>query len=261
MLRAVALDVDGTVVRGDELLPGAAEGMAAVADAGLDRLFVTNNPTRKPAAYVEKLERAGLTASAEEIVTAATSTVAYLEAEYPGATVAVVGEDAVTERLRDGGVDAADVTAASEPAVGVVGIDRAFDYERLTAALRTLDGIPWIGTDPDAVIPAAEGDVPGSGAMVRAVAGVLERDPEAVLGKPSATTRRLVLDRLGVAPEECLVVGDRLDTDIAMGAAAGMKTALVETGVAGGRSGAEREPDYVLDSLAGLKSVLAAEGV
>jgi 4-nitrophenyl phosphatase len=117
--------------------------------------------------------------------------------------------------------------------------------------------VAFVGTDPDMVIPAAEGDIPGSGAVIHAIAGVAGRDPDIVLGKPSAPARELVLSTLGVDPRECLVVGDRLDTDIAFGVNAGMTTALVRTGVTDDAdlATADIEPDYVLDSLADLGAV------
>jgi 4-nitrophenyl phosphatase len=108
------------------------------------------------------------------------------------------------------------------------------------------------------VIPAAEGDLPGSGAIINAVAGVVGRDPDVMLGNPSKPARRIVRERLGLPPGDCLVVGDRLDTDIALGERAGMTTALVRTGVTDDRD-LERSgvrPDYVLDSLADVGSVL-----
>jgi 4-nitrophenyl phosphatase len=118
--------------------------------------------------------------------------------------------------------------------------------------------VPRIGTDPDRVIPAPERDIPGSGAIVNAVAGVAERDPDTVLGKPSEPARRLVLDRLGLPGEDCLVVGDRLDTDVEFGRRAGMTTVLVTTGITDRRR-VERshvEPDHVIDSLAELDGIV-----
>jgi 4-nitrophenyl phosphatase len=120
------------------------------------------------------------------------------------------------------------------------------------------DSVAFVGTDPDMVIPAADGDVPGSGAVINAIAGVAGRDPDIVLGKPSRPATDLVLSRIGLPAERCLVVGDRLDTDVAMGAAAGMTTALVRTGVTddAALAASEVDPDYVLDSLADLDGIL-----
>ncbi len=258
------LDVDGTVVRGEELLPGADTGLDTLDDRGIRRLFVSNNPTRTPSAYAEKLRRAGVDASPEEILTAGTSTVAYLDRNHENESVYLVGEGGLREQLETAGFDVVvagkDGRTESGTDVAVVSIDREFDYGTLTAAARTIRAgeLPIVGSDPDAVIPAAEGDVPGSGAMIAAVADTAERDPDAVLGKPHPITRELALDRLGCDPGDCLVVGDRLDTDIALGSDAGMTTVLVRSGVTDDAR-IERSaivPDYVVDSLADVASVL-----
>ncbi|WP_101297775.1 HAD-IIA family hydrolase [Halegenticoccus soli] len=259
--RGAVLDVDGTVVRSDEPIPGAAEGLAALSAAGIRRLFVSNNPTKPPAAYVDRLGRAGFSVTAEEVVTSGTVTTAYLRENHPDATVYLVGDPGLREQFLDAGV-----TVVGEPTdveavdVAVVSVDRRFDYERLTEALSVLsdDGVAFIGTDPDVTIPTADGLIPGSGAIIHAVSGVVGRTPDRVLGKPSATARRMVLDRLGVPPEECLVVGDRLDTDIALGERAGMTTVLVRTGVTDERASARSEiqPDHVLDSVAEIGRVI-----
>ena len=256
--RGVVLDVDGTVVRGDEPIPGAAEGLDRLAAEGLDRLFVSNNPTKRPPAYANRLRRAGFDAHPGEIVTAGTITTSYLAERHDDDAVFVVGEPALVEQLTDAGLTV--VTDETRADTVVVSIDRSFDYDRLCTALRacTDDDVTIVGTDPDMVIPAAEGDVPGSGAIINAVAGVVGRDPDVVLGKPSKPARRIVSDRLGLPARDCLVVGDRLDTDIALGERAGMTTVLVRTGVTDDRTLARSDvtPDHVLDSLADIESVL-----
>jgi len=256
--RGVVLDVDGTVVRGDEPIPGAAEGLDRLSTAGLDRLFVSNNPTKRPPAYAERLRRAGFDAHPDEIVTAGTITTDYLADNHADDALFVVGEGALVEQLTDAGLTVA--TDETRADTVVVSIDRTFDYDRLCAALRACDdeAVTLVGTDPDMVIPAAEGDVPGSGAIINAVAGVVGRDPDVVLGKPSKPARRMIRDRLDLPPRDCLVVGDRLDTDIALGERAGMTTALVRTGVTDDRDleRSDVRPDYVLDSLGDVGTIL-----
>ena len=256
--RGVVLDVDGTVVRGDDPIPGAAEGLDRLQAAGCRRLFVSNNPTKRPPAYADRLRRAGFDVAAEEIVTAGTVTTTYLADRHADDALVVVGEPALVEQLTDAGLTV--VTDGTRADTVVLSIDRSFDYDRLCAAFRACDhrNVTLVGTDPDMVIPAAEGDVPGSGAIINAVAGVVGRDPDVVLGKPSDPALRIVGDRLGVPPSECLVVGDRLDTDIALGDRAGMTTALVRTGVTDDDDVARSDvtPDYVLDSLAEVDRLL-----
>ena len=256
MIRGVVLDVDGTVVRGNDPIPGAPAAVRELRAAGRDLCFCSNNPTKGPPAYVDRLGAAGIDAAADEVVTAADSTVAYLREHHPDDDLFVLGEDGLIDRLLADGLSTADDPEAAD--AGVVSIDRSFDYDDLTRALWALsDGTPYVGTDPDRVIPAPDAFVPGSGAVIDAVRGVLDRDPEAVLGKPSATARELVLDRIGHPSEECLVVGDRLDTDVALGADAGMTTAVVLTGVTDRDDVVDSpyDPDYVLADLDELDRV------
>jgi 4-nitrophenyl phosphatase len=272
-IRGVIFDVDGTVVRGDDPLPGAAAGVVAVDDAGLDRLFVSNNPTKPPAAYERRLGRAGIAVDADEVLTAGSVTADYLSTHHATDDVAVVGEQSLVELLLDAGVDARRVDGATvtqidspdheaptRPDVLVASIDREFHYDTLRTALWLLSdpSVTFLGTDPDVVIPAPHADVPGSGAMINAIANVVGRDPHAILGKPSATMRDAALDRLGLDPEDLLIVGDRLDTDIALGAESGMTTALVRTGVTddAALAASSVRPDHALDSLAELRSIL-----
>ncbi|MEF8819292.1 MAG: HAD-IIA family hydrolase [Haloferacaceae archaeon] len=259
-MRGVVLDVDGTVLRGSSLVPGARAGLDALAAADTRRLFVSNNPTKAPDAYAERLRAAGVDADADGVVTSGTTTVAYLCEHHPEARALVVGEDGLREQIRTAGLTVVDGEASADAVdVVVASIDRDLSYDDLSAALWALqDGAALVGTDPDRTIPTEGRDLPGSGAVVGAVSHVADRTPDAVLGKPSETARRIVRERLGLPPEDCLVVGDRLDTDVALGARAGMETALVLTGVAT-RADAERAdpaPDHVLESLADVAGLL-----
>ena len=271
-IRGVIFDVDGTLVRGDDPLPGAAAGLAAVDDAGLRRLFVSNNPTRPPGDYEQRLGSAGFDVDAAAVITAGSVSARYLSEHHTDDRIAVVGEPGFVDLLRDVGLSVATVGGRTaepgEPAgttvpdadVFVASIDREFHYETLSRCLRLLDDadVTFLGTDPDVVIPAPEGDVPGSGAVIDAIANVVGRDPAAILGKPSRITRDAALDRLGLPPEEVLVVGDRLDTDIALADGSGMRTALVRTGVTDDADleASPIRPDHVLDSLSALESLL-----
>ena len=260
MIRGVALDVDGTVLRGGEPIAGAPEALARVRGADYPVCFCTNNPTHAPPSYAERLRGAGVDAAPDEIVTSGSVTAAYLRDHHAADALFVVGERGLRDQFESAGLTV--VADHDDAEVVVVSIDREFDYDDLCAAMWALEGgVPFVGTDPDRVIPASERDVPGSGAIVNAVAGVAGRDPDAVLGKPSPEARGLVLDRLGLPAEDCLVVGDRLDTDIALGAEAGMTTALVLTGVTS-RADVDAgpyDPDYVLESIAGIDRVLDDE--
>lgn len=255
--RGIILDVDGTVVRGAEPLPGAAEGLQTVESAGLSRVFLSNNPTKLPTAYEARFETAGFTVDAEEVFTAGTITTEYLKAEHSDDRLFVIADPGVDEQFL-----AADLTLTDDPATAdafVASMDREFGYQTLCDAIIALKNpIPFIGTDPDMLIPQAGPDIPGTGAMLHAVEGVTDREVDVICGKPSTFARQTVLEYLDLPAEDCLVVGDRLDTDIKLGTQAGMTTVLVRTGVTDDETLAASSitPDYVLDSLAELDSVL-----
>lgn len=251
------LDVDGTVVRGNVPVPGAPAGYRRLREAGIETLFVSNNPTKTPPAYVDRLGAAGYDVDVDQVFTAGTVTTRYLREHHADDDLLCIAESGLLDQFEAAGlettedVDAADALVAS--------IDHEFDYEDLCTALWTLErGVPFIGTDPDIVIPAPDRDRPGSGAMIRAIAGVAERDPDVVLGKPSSTAIEMVRERLPYPPAECLVVGDRLNTDIALGERAGMTTVLVRSGVTDDDAidRADVTPDHVLDDLGDIDRVI-----
>ncbi|WP_418281870.1 HAD-IIA family hydrolase [Halorubrum sp. DTA98] len=251
------LDVDGTVARGNEPIPGAPVGYRRLREAGIDTLFVSNNPTKPPAAYVDRLGSAGYDVDVDQVFTAGTVTTEYLRETHADDDVLCLGAPGLIDQFADAGlsttedVDAADALVAS--------IDRSFDYDDLCTALWALDrDIPFIGTDPDVVIPGPDRDEPGSGAVIGAVAAVAGREPDVVLGKPSDPAIELVRERLPYPPEECLVVGDRLNTDIELGVRAGMTTVLVRSGITDEATlaASDVEPDHVIDHLGQIDRVL-----
>ena len=251
------LDVDGTLVRGDDPIPGAPAGVERLHEAGVETRFVSNNPTKPPAAYVERLGGAGYDVRAEDVITAGSVTTAYLDEHHADDALFCIGEYGLVDQFTDAGLTT--TTDADEADALVVSIDREFGYEDMAAAMWALErDIPFIGTDPDVVIPTAERDQPGSGAVIRSIAAVTGRDPDVVLGKPSQPAVEMVRDRLDVPPASCLVVGDRLDTDIAFGERAGMTTVLVRSGIADEDAVAERdvEPDHVIDHLGQIDRVI-----
>jgi 4-nitrophenyl phosphatase len=198
----------------------------------------------------------GIDATEAEVLSAGTVTTSYLAEHHADDPAFVVGHPGLVEQF-----EAADLPVTTDPDVAellVASYDQQFNYDDMTAAYRVAaDGSPFIGTDPDVVIPTDDGIALGSGAIINAVAGVLERDPDRVLGKPSPEAVGMAGEALGVPLEDCLVVGDRLNTDLALGERASMTTVLVRTGVT---TDAQLEqsaltPDFVLDSLADIEAV------
>jgi len=242
-VRGIVADLDGTVYLGSEPIPGAADAVARLRDRGLDVLFVTNNPTRTPDEYVEKLADHGIRAECEEILSAGVATAEYL-----------VGSEGLRRLLREAGVELTDDPGAAD--VVVTSHDHEFDYEEMTEALWALeDAAAFYGSDPDLIYPGQGGrPYPGSGAITRAVAGVAEREPDQVLGKPSGPMIELISESIGHPPEECLVVGDGLETDVTTGERAGMTTVLVRSGrtTDADVDASDVTPDHVVDSLAAV---------
>jgi 4-nitrophenyl phosphatase len=258
--RGAIVDLDGTVYRGGSLLPGARTGLDTLREAGHAIQFVSNNPVKSSAEFADRLADLGVAADPDEIVSAAGATATALERTHPDARLFVIGSRGLCSVLEDRGFALVDDPKACD--VLVASYDRGFDYDDMTDGLRAIEaGAAFVGTDPDRTIPAEDGRaVPGSGAIVNALAGVVDRDPDWIAGKPSATMAETALDRLDCAPQNCLVIGDRLDTDVAMGERHGMATVLVLTGVTDRATLAESDidPDHVIEGLGDIGSVLAA---
>ncbi|PSP19790.1 HAD family hydrolase [Halobacteriales archaeon QH_10_67_13] len=256
---AAIVDLDGTVYRGGELLPGAARGVAALREAGLDVLFFSNNPTKDGATYAADLAELGIEISPDRVYSAGAATTRYLGEHHADDALLVIGSEGLKAQLREAGLALTTDPEAAEALV--VSWTDGFDYNDLQAALDTGE-VPFYGTDPDRVVPTADGRMPGSGAIVDAVAATIGHEPDAIFGKPSAVARRLVLDRLEASPEECLVVGDRLDTDLLLGDRVGMTTVLVLSGVTDRAAIGDGpvDPDHVLAGLGEVETVLEGAG-
>ena len=237
--RAVLFDLDGTLYRGDEAIPRAVETDRALRDQGVLVRYVTNNATLERAAFVAKLKGLGFPAEAHEIVSSATGTAAYLKSANLESAF-VVGMPGLVATLRNAGVrvvnagdDGAVLPGGESARAVVVGLCRTFTYSLLEGAMTAISGgARFVATNPDARIPLAGGkDAPGAGSLVAAVRTCTGVEPY-VVGKPQPFLVQTVLREDGLRPEEALVVGDREDTDIAAGRAAGCPTYLVLTGVA-----------------------------
>lgn len=248
-------DLDGTVYLDEALLPGAEATMAAVRERGARHVFVTNKPLERSAAYASLLSRLGVPTTPNQVVSSLDALVLYLGRTAPGTRVLCVSEPLVAEVLVEAGHVAVPPAAAHTAEIVVVSFDRTFDYEKLHAAYRAVEsGARIVATNPDRFCPTADGGLPDCAAMLAAIEACTGVRAEAVVGKPSRHMARAALDRLALAPEGVLMVGDRLGTDIAMAAATGMDSALVLSGDSQleDLSGTDLRPTYLLDTIAGL---------
>ncbi|MGH3686379.1 MAG: HAD-IIA family hydrolase [Pseudonocardiaceae bacterium] len=227
---AVLLDLDGTVIRGTELMPEAPDVVNTLRRAGRVVQFITNNASRAPADVAEHLTALGVRTISEEVVTSAQAAVALLAIQLPaGSAVLVVGTEALVAAVRSVGLRP--VAVVSEQPVAVVqGHSPDTGWVRLAeACLAIRGGAMWIACNVDRTLPTERGLLPGNGAMVAALQAATGREPT-VAGKPARPLLDTAIDRTGA--KRPLMVGDRLDTDIAGARAAGLDSLLVLSGVA-----------------------------
>ncbi len=257
-LRAVILDMDGVLWRGQEALPGVPEFFHFLSQHGIKYALATNNSTRTADMFVEKLAQFGVPARAEQVITSSVATAAYIRHHFPLDTpIYVVGETGIKQALAEAGYR----EDPDRARLVVVGLDFNVTYDRLRiATLRIREGAAFIGTNGDRTFPTPEGLVPGNGALLAAISTATDVQP-IIIGKPGTAMFEVALERLGTTPQNTLMVGDRLETDILGGVNAGMPTVLVLTGTTTAEQAREApiQPDMVCETLADLHKAWAAD--
>jgi arabinose operon protein AraL len=255
-LKGYIFDLDGTVYLGKQLIEGADTVINSLMNEGKKVLFLTNKTIESRQHYVEKLRGSKINASLENILNPTLTLIDYLREHHPGAALYVIGEKPIKDELAVAGFK-----KALEPAevdVVILSWDRNFHYDHLNFAYQAVKlGAKLIATNPDRTCPIEAGDVPDCAGMIGAVEAVAGKPIDVQIGKPSILTIEAALKILQLKPDECIMVGDRLETDIRMGNEAGMKTALVLSGITGEEDlkASPWKPDYVLPSVCGLLSV------
>ncbi|MER3402938.1 MAG: hypothetical protein C4337_06490 [Armatimonadota bacterium] len=225
-------DLDGVVYRGQQVLPHAVATLNRLHEAGRQIFFLTNNSGATREQYAQKLLAMGIPATPEQIITSGWATANYLLKAIPNATVFVVGEPGLKEELVAHGFRLIENPDETLPDAVVVGIDREFTYERLAQAQDAiLEGARFIATNTDPTYPAEHRLLPGAGAVVAAIATASGRKP-IVIGKPNSEILMPLIQQRRINPHHTLLVGDRLDTDIALANHLHIPSALVLTGVA-----------------------------
>lgn len=225
----VLLDLDGTVYRGTQVVPGAPEAIAGLRAAGGRVAFVTNNASRSPGDVAEHLVGLGVEADPGEVVTSAQAAAKVLAELVPaGGAVLILGTDALADEVCAAGLRPVR-TADEQPVAVVQGHSPDTGWAQLAeACLAVRAGALWVACNIDPTLPTERGQLPGNGSMVAALRTATGQQP-VVAGKPARPLVATATERLG-APRS-LVVGDRLDTDVAAGVATGLDALLVLTGV------------------------------
>ena len=253
--QAYVFDLDGTIYLGDHLLPGAARLIGELRRRGIPVRFLSNNPTKDPRQYVEKLARLGLPTDISDIANTVVTTTRWLQEHHPDATLFVVGEEPLKRALTEAGFRLSDDPERID--IVIASYDRTFDYSKLQIAFDAI----WfhrrailIQTNPDRFCPFPGGrGEPDCAAITAAIEACTGVKSVANLGKPSPIMLEEALQGLDVDPAACVMVGDRLRTDIPMALDTGMASCLVLTGETTPDDVAaldeNHQPTYVLDRV------------
>ena len=253
------LDLDGTTYLGDRAISGAPQTIAELRQRSCGVVFLSNKPLERRQAYAEKLTRLGIPTSPDEVINSSLVLARYLAREMAGATVFALGEPPLLEELTAAGLCLSNTPEEIE--VVIASFDRTFDYHKLNIGFQALRrGARFLATNADRTCPVEGGQVPDAGAIIGALEGCSGRKVELVVGKPSPLIVEMALERLGLSADACLMVGDRLETDIVMGRRAGMSTVLVLSGVTRREDlfHSSIQPDYVLESIADLPRLISS---
>lgn len=257
MFKGFIFDLDGTVYLSDQLIPGADTVIRQLRETGRKVVFLSNKPLQTRENYADKLTRLGIPTQPDEVINSTFVMTNYLKKIAPQARLFVVGETPFVEELKRAGFSITDDPKEIEYVV--VAFDRTFDYQKLNIAYQSIKlGAHFVATNPDRTCPVEGGEIPDCAGMIAAIEAVTEKKVEIIVGKPSPIMIQTVLDVLGLRPEECILIGDRLETDIKMGRDSGIATGIVLTGVTDEKMLKESSihPDFIFQSIADVENLL-----
>ncbi|MCC7118030.1 MAG: HAD-IIA family hydrolase [Anaerolineales bacterium] len=254
-IKALILDMDGVIWKADAPIGDLPATFKRIRERGLKFVFATNNGTKTQAEYQEKLAKLGVEVETNQIVTSAMGAGFLLAQKHPkGTKIFMIGEAGLRLALEERGYEILGVENAQAAEAVIIGIDREINFQKMAeATLLVRSGAPFYSTNGDTTFPTPRGEIPGSGAWFSVIVTATGVEP-IIAGKPAPYLMELSLAKLGASKAETLVVGDRLETDIAAGQAVGCPTALVLSGVST-KAQAERwrpQIDLIADDLAGL---------
>ena len=248
-------DLDGTIYLGDELLPGAKRLILKLRELGKRVIFLSNNPTKDPRMYAEKLGKLGLSTPASEIVNTVVTMTRWLLSNHPEATVFPISEEPLKNSLSEAGIRMSE--NPEEIDVVIASYDRGFDYRKLQIAFDAIwfyERAMLVTTNPDRFCPFPGGrGEPDAAAIVAAIEACTGKKCQVNTGKPDPIMLETMMDLIGLDAKDCVMSGDRLYTEIRMAKAAGMPSAVVLTGETTERDLAgeseENLPDYALERI------------
>lgn len=252
-----ALDMDGTIYLGEKWIDGAKDFLRAVEEAGKRYVFLTNNSSKNPQAYIEKLGRMGLDIDQSQIVTSGQATIDYLKRNFLGKRVYLLGNELLKEQFLMGGIPLDE----EAPEVVVVGFDTSLTYAKMCRVCDLVrEGLPYISTHPDYNCPTETGFIPDAGAIHAFIHASAFRYPDHIIGKPSGDIMDYLAAREGVLKKQTAMVGDRLYTDVAAGVCNGYTGILVLSGEAGMRDVEKSEiiPHLIFSSVKEMIPYLSA---
>jgi 4-nitrophenyl phosphatase len=254
-IQSLILDMDGVLWKADAPIGDLPRIFARIRARGLKVAFATNNGSRTPTMYADRLAGFGVTVESWQVVTSSLALADLLARRFPsGGPVFAIGETGVLEALREKGFEPLPVDDADKAIAVVMGLDRGINFDKMReATLLVRSGIPFYATNPDKTFPTPRGEIPGAGAWQAVVVTASGVEPIQA-GKPGPALIELGRQRLGTPPGATLVVGDRIETDIAAGQAAGCPTALVLSGVSTLAQAQAWQPpiDCIAEDLAAL---------
>ena len=227
-MEVVFLDLDGTIYLGSNLIEGALSFLERLEERGIRRFFLSNNSSKSVGQYLEKLRGLGIPASEDEILLSTHDLISWLSENGIDQTY-LVGTEGMREMLESVGV----ATASENPQYVVLGYDTEITYEKLsTASIHLHKGVPMVASHPDIVCPSPDGGLPDTGAYMDLFEATTGVRPEHVCGKPNAGMILHKVQELGLRPDQCAMIGDRLYTDMEMAERAGVHGVLVLSGEA-----------------------------
>lgn len=247
----VLTDMDGVLVSGRSIIPGAAEFITRLNQSGVEYLVLTNNPLYTPGDLAHRLGTIGLEIPTERIFTSAMATAKFLQSQKAKGTAFVIGESGLTEPIHQIGYIITDI----RPDYVVLGETHNYNLDYITKAIRLVSaGAHFIATNPDPSGPGDGGLVPACGAMAALIESASGAKPFFV-GKPNPLMMRMALNHIGAHSENAVMIGDRMDTDIIAGVESGLETILVLSGISSQEDVARfpYQPNRIVGSVAELE--------